>query len=150
MISRVIQGTDRIPNDSAELIHLSKSKHFAQVRRVTSPTSLHVVQNAPYHPPAAPIYSVIGPVKHSANVIVDPDKLMTPAERNEFLRLLSLYDNVFNKNFGAYNGASGPYKASLGLGPSKPPPTKPMLPLYPQTNLRTPACDQGVHRVHVY
>ena len=135
MISRVIQGTVRIPNDGAELIHLSKSEHFARIRRVVSPATLHALQDTPYVPPTAPVYSVIGPVKHSANVIVDPDKLMTPAERNDFQRLLSLYDNVFNKNFGAYNGASGPYKASLGLGPSKPPPTKPMLPLYPRTNM---------------
>ena len=137
MISQVIQGTVRIPNESAELIHLSKCKHFAQIRRVVSPTTLQTLQSFPSlpKPPSALINTAVGPVKHSANVVVDPDKIMTPEDRNDFHKLHSMYDNVFNKNFGAYNGASGPYKASIGLGPSRPPPTKPMLPLYPQTNM---------------
>ena len=137
MISRVIQGTVRIPNDSSDPIYLAKSKHFAQIRRVTSPVILSSLQDTPQTALPLPKFTepVVGPIKHSANVIVDPDNLLTTAERNEFHRLHSLYDNVFNKEYGAYNGASGPYKASIGLGPRKPPPTKPMLPLYPQTNM---------------
>ena len=77
MISRVIQGTVRIPNDGTEPIHLGKSRHFAQIRRVASLTTLNAVQD-PLHstpPSPTPIDSTIGPVKHSANVVVDPDKL---------------------------------------------------------------------------
>ena len=137
MISRVIQGTVRIPNDGVEPILLNKSGHLAQIRRVTSPAILVPPNDSSCSSTPATMATerALGPVKHSATVIVDPDKLMTESERNEFHRLHSLYDNVFNKTFGAYNGASGPYKASIGLGSTKPPPTKPMLPLYPRTNL---------------
>ena len=138
MISRVIQGTVRIPNDGAEPIHLGRSSHIAQIRRVVSLATLHDAQTPadPKPPPSVtPIELTVGPIKHSANVSVDPDCIMSAAQRSEFHRLHSLYDNVFNKTFGAYNGASGPYKASIGLGPSRPPPTKPMLPLYPRTNM---------------
>ena len=137
MISRVIQGTVRIPNDGVEPILLNKSGHLAQIRRVTSPAILVPPDDSSCSstPASMATERALGPVKHSATVIVDPDKLMTESERNEFHRLHSLYDNVFNKTFGAYNGASGPYKASIGLGSTKPPPTKPMLPLYPRTNM---------------
>ena len=39
-ISRVIQGSIRIPNHSKEPIQLNKCQHFAQIRRVTTPQYL--------------------------------------------------------------------------------------------------------------
>ena len=76
------------------------------------------------------------PTRHSDAVCLDPDNLLTPTERDQF-RILNLsYNKVFNRQFGTYNGASGPYKASICLGPVEPPCTKPMLPLYPQTNMK--------------
>ena len=132
-ISRVIQGTIRIPNDTDEPIHLPKSKHFAQIRRVTSPSVVDMSITQPQIGPVVPPNQ--GKISHSSSVLIDPDNQLTPAERERFQELLVTYDNVFNKAFGAYNGASGPYKASLNLGPAKPPSTKPQLPFYPQASL---------------
>ena len=41
-----------------------------------------------------------------------------------------------NYRSGVYNGAGGPYKASMHMGPVEPPCTKPMMPLYPQSNMQ--------------
>ena len=127
-ISRVIQGVVRVPNNTSEPIYLSKTKHFAQVRHVSSPST-----------PAVEVYPSLCtlavpqdvPTRHSDAVCLDPDNLLTQSERDQFRSLHLSYDKVFDRHFGTYNGASGPYKASICLGPVEPPCTKPMLPLYP-------------------
>ena len=101
-ISRVFREPVRIPNGSNEPIYLCKSGHFAQIRRVITPTVL-TIASSDILPPDI-IKPVIGPTKHLAGITVDPDHQMSFAERSEFHKLHSCYDNVFNKNFGAYNG----------------------------------------------
>ena len=133
-ISRVIQGTVRIPNDTEEPIHLSKSRHFAQIRRVSSPPDSTTINPLLLPPPIKRDHT--SDILHSSAISIDPDGQLTESEKNMFCELHVSYDNVFNKSYGLYNGASGPYTASLGLGSSKPPCTKPKLPLYPQTNMQ--------------
>ena len=129
-ISRVIQGSIRIPNDTEEPIHLSKSRHFAQIRRATTPLKLIDSPNIVQIPPT----NNNSKEPFSQSVLLDPDNQLTSSEKEDFRQLHLAYDNVFNKSFGTYNGASGPYKASIGLGPIEPPSTKPMLSMYPKSN----------------
>ena len=72
----------------------------------------------------------------SSTISVDPDYQFTKEERLEFTNINKLYNNVFKPNFGVYNDYSGPIRASLNLGPVKPPPIKPMLPFYNQSNMK--------------
>ncbi len=132
-ISRVIQGVVRIPNDTTEPIYLARSKHFAQVHRASAPSSVEQ-----YTPTSKVIFPTTASsnVKHSHAITIDPDNLLTSSERKAFHDLHLSYDGVFNKVFGTYNGASGPYKASIGLGPVEPPSTKPMLPRYSQSQMQ--------------
>ena len=139
-ISRVIQGTVRIPNETEEPIHISKCKHFAQVRRVTIPSlvshSAHdVFADSNYRLPPT-VTSNTKSTFFTSSISIDPDKQFTPAERFEFLQLHKGYDNVFTPNFGAYNDYSGTIRASLNLGPVKPPSTKPRLPFYHHSNMK--------------
>ena len=131
-ISRVIQGSVRIPNDTEEPIHLSRSKHFAQIRRVTTPVKS---MDPPIIVQTPPVDN-ISKEPFSRSILLDPDNQLTSSEKEGFHQLHLAYDNVFNKSFGTYNGASGPYKASIGLGPIEPPSTKPMLPMYPKSNMQ--------------
>ena len=131
MISRVIQGMVRIPNHTNEPIFVPRSAHFAQVLRVSVPTP---VASCTTPSPSHTFQPLI--TKHSISISVDPDNMLTPSEREAFKDLHLNYDNVFNKVFSTYNGASGPYKASIGLGPVEPPSTKPMLPHYSQSNMQ--------------
>ena len=39
-ISRVMQGTVRIPNNNDDFIHICKSQYIAQIRRVVTPPSV--------------------------------------------------------------------------------------------------------------
>ena len=53
-ISRVIQGTVRIPNLGHEPIRLSKSQHIAQIRRVTTPAQSAIDVSSPPVPSIVP------------------------------------------------------------------------------------------------
>ena len=46
-LTRVIQGTVRIPNLSNEPVHIAKSQHIAQIRRVITPSLIEEVMDNP-------------------------------------------------------------------------------------------------------
>ena len=133
-ISRVIQGTIRIP------IHISKCKHFAQIRRVTIPSVLNpsindIADHSNHMLPNKGVTARNGTLS-SSTISTDPGTLFTKEERLEFIKLNKGYDHVFKPNFGAYNDYSGNIRASLNLGPIKPPSTKPRLPFYQHSNMK--------------
>ena len=89
-ITRVIQGTVRIPNLTNEPIPLKRSMHIAQVRRVSSP-DLSIVQ---------PQHTLLKPPTHckpySSTTTIDPSgKLLTKTERLKFAELHQDYDQRF-------------------------------------------------------
>ena len=133
-ISRVIQGTVRIPNDTDEPIHLSKTKHFAQIRRVSTPTTVPAEHNTQDCLTNNTQHDIAG-VSYSLPIVLD-DQLNT-TQKEAFRKLHLTYDQVFNPSYGVYNGASGPYKAGIQLGTVEPPSSKPMLPLYPRSNMQS-------------
>ena len=60
-------------------------------------------------------------VSHSASIQIDPDSILPQAVRADFHSLLREYDSVFDPQFPGYNGAAGPYKAKVNMGPVEPP-----------------------------
>ena len=130
-ITRVIQGTVRIPNLTNEPIPLKRSMHIAQVRRVSSP-DLTIVQ---------PKHTLLKPPTHckpySSTTTIDPSgKLLTKTERIKFAELHQDYDQQFCPVISLYNGYSGNVKAYIDMGPISPPPNKPKMPLYNQSTTR--------------
>jgi hypothetical protein len=69
-------------------------------------------------------------ISHSASISIDPDMQLTVDERHAFVKLHGRYDQVFNKNIGKYNDASGRVRASINMGPVPPPAHKARLPAY--------------------
>ena len=72
---------------------------------------------------------------HSASVQVDPDTILPQAVSADFNSLLREYDSVFDPQFPGYNGAAGPYKAKVNMGPVEPPQRKGRLPQYARDKL---------------
>ena len=135
-ISRVVQGTIRIPNLSEEPIKLSKSQHIAQLRRVTTPDNSPA---SPDHHPMLPLMLTKASPSgvYSSKIHVDPDNILTKDERESFHAINKQFDNTFSPNFGVYNNNSGYFRAKLNIGPVEPPPMKGKLPLYGQNDFQT-------------
>ena len=133
-ISRVIQGSIRIPNQSAEPIKINKCQHFAQIRRVTTSEILTSITQTPVLPAPSPKNQPATP--YSSAVATDPDKLLPPEIRQKFHDLHIKWDNVFNPRFGRYNGASGPFMGHIRFGNVEPPSTKTKIPFYNQSNMQ--------------
>ena len=135
-ISRVIQGSVRIPNHTDEPVRIGKCQHFAQIRRVTTSDILASYSTPiPLSPPPATL-PPSPPLHHSAAVHTDHDLILPSDVRRKFLDLQRRYDGVFNPRFGRYNGASGPFEGQIKLGNVEPPPTKTKIPFYNQSNLQ--------------
>ena len=105
-LSRVIQGRIRIPNDSPEPISLSRSQHFAQIRRVTDN-----IKNTNIDEPPQVITS-----KETVDLItIDPNNLLSTLQKKAFIQTNTCFKDVFDPKFGAYNDASGSVRASKNM-----------------------------------
>jgi hypothetical protein len=65
---------------------------------------------------------------YSNSVSIDPDKILTVAERKRFENLHHQYETVFNPTIGKYNDASGRIRATINIRTQLPPKTKIYLP----------------------
>ena len=127
-ISRVIDGRLRIPNNTDEPIKLSKSQHFALIRRVTSP-QMQVDSNTS----GTTKPSVKSKLDTHALISVNPDNnMMSRTDVMSFNQLHKEYADVFLPVTSPYNDHSGRIRAHLTMGPVPPPPRKGQLPLYSQ------------------
>lgn len=131
-LSRVIGGTLRIPNETNEPVHVSKSQHLATIRRVTTPSMEHLKANQLRKPPEQSSTKI----PFSSTINIDPDNTLTSEEKGRFLKLHETFDNVFNPQFGVYNDRSGRIRAKLNLGKVIPPSRKPKLPIYTHSQLQ--------------
>ena len=126
-ITASVGGKVRIPNLTKEPLRLNRNEHVCQIRPV-------------YVPERTDEIAISKPLsvtsqKHSQNVLLNPDKLLSPEITAEFASLLDEYDDVFNTNFKGYNGASGPFQAKVNMGPVLPPQRKGRLPQYARDKL---------------
>ena len=72
---------------------------------------------------------------HSDSITVDPDSRLLPNDVADFNEIHKRFDDVFNANFTGYNGAYGPIKATVNMGPVLPPQRKGRVPQYSRNKL---------------
>lgn len=126
----------RIPNDTEDPIVLRKNEHFCQVLEVDSPLEVNISTELPsIHVNNITSKDSITPVLHSSKVILDPDQILPNDVRSEFQSVLEEYDHVFDPIYKGYNGASGPFKAVVNMGPVLPPQRKGRVPQYSRDKL---------------
>ena len=134
-----VAGKVRIPNLSSQPLLLHRNAHFCQVRPVSV-----VTPEGSYAPgippptvsgPPCPSSRFGGPGCHSQSVSLDPDNILPDKLKRQFHDLHEEYDDVFDPNFGGYNGAAGPFEAVVNMGPVQPPQRKGRLPLYARNTL---------------
>ena len=75
------------------------------------------------------------PGYHSEQVSVDPDGIFSPDEKRNTLSLLKEFDRVFDPVIPGYNGAAGPIKGVVNMGPVQPPQRKGRMPQYARGQL---------------
>jgi len=126
-----VSGRIRLPNttDSPQL--LKRNEHFCQIRSVFIPTVDKVSEesNLPRTSPTSLSHG-----KFSDQVQLDPHHILTPETRKEFSDLIQEHDDVFDLSTDCYNGASGPVKAVVNMGPVQSSQIKPQPSLLPDVD----------------
>ena len=130
MVTQHASGTVRIPNLSDFPVSVKRHQHLAQIRSVCSPDDIVFTQEDRGKPSSAPLKGL-----HSAEVLVDPDGLLSSEDRIEFLSLHEKYDSVFDPSISKYNDASGKIRAHVNIGSVAPPKSKAVLPSYCRSNM---------------
>ena len=75
-------------------------------------------------------------LKDHEKVVIDPDKRLSKNQQSQFQVLHDKYRDVFDKtSLGLYNGASGPLKVVINMGPTMPPQRKGRMPVYNRSQL---------------
>ena len=72
---------------------------------------------------------------YSSDVQIDSDHQLSDSLRCKFEQVTREYDNVFNPSFAGYNGAVGPFKATVNMGPVQQGQRKGRLPQYGKDRL---------------
>jgi len=62
----------------------------------------------------------LNPGNYSNTVVLDPDNILSSETKQKFRTTLYEFDNVFSPDLTGYNGAVGPLKATVNMGPVLP------------------------------
>ena len=129
-----VGGKIRLVNSSSEPIVIIKNDHICQARLV----AVHVPANTPT--PGPPSLAPKPPPHekhsyHSEQVSLDPDNTLPPDDKGSFITLLKEFDRVFDPVIPGYNGAAGPIKGIVNMGPVLPPQRKGRMPQYARDQL---------------
>ena len=117
-LSHIIGGVVRIENTSPLPIVIPKHSHFADIKPVChTDISQHIKANQSLYPKPTP--SV--PVCEIDKIVLDPDNVLQPQERQIFKDINQKYAEVFLSKPGKYNGILGNLDARLVLGNTEPP-----------------------------
>jgi len=121
---------------TGEAFSLSKSQHFAMIRRVVTPQDLPMFDHP--HQLTPPKSSTHSALIHHAFLMLFNSILTSNSTTNSgsFQNLHKNYDWVFNLAFGAYIDYSGTIRAKVNHGHAHPPPQKGRLSFYKQSNLQ--------------
>ena len=123
------EGEIKLTNNASEPVLIKKDEQFAQVRHIDSIGSEVAQGNVP---PVSPILKIPGP--YADTIQVDPSKRLSNEHREAFKVINSEFDEVFSPELGKYNGASGPIKHVINMGPSLPKQRKGRNPQYSRGN----------------
>lgn len=128
-MTRAVAGHVRTCNTTENPIVIGKHQHIAYVHTDssfgTSPQDISIFSTL-----SEPVPEI--QKNYSAQINVDPDKLLSNDTRSQFHKLNSYYDEVFDPMVGKYNDASGRIRATINIGPVPPTPCKGRVP--PQYN----------------
>ena len=131
-ITETVGGRIRIVNSSSDPIHLPKNEHFCQVLHTIEANTQNETSPIAVRQASLQTKDVL---RHSVNVNLDPDNLLSPELRNRFHSILTEYDSVFDPKITGYNGAVGPFQAIVNMGPTQPPQRKGRVPQYARNKL---------------
>ena len=126
-----VQGKVRLTNTTDHPLVLKRNEHFCQVRQTS--VSDNVGQSA--YIATKREAPVTYPKYHSDLVKVDPDGQLDTESRTELHKITREFDDVFSPSFKGYNGALGPFKGEVNMGPVLPPQRKGRLPQYSRNQL---------------
>ena len=132
-IVEAVGSSVRLVNHKASPIHVAKSQHICQASLAVSTDDPTLVQERAQ-------YAAVTPTSSSEHIklddiSVDPDSVLPTEIRAKFVALHQEFKEVFSARYKGYNGASGPFTASVNMGPVLPPQRKGKLPLYNRKNL---------------
>jgi len=133
-VTSVIDGLIRIPNNSRDIISVTKHQHIAQARFVYLVSSISSSAN-PTDSLKAQMTNTLPSRDVLASISLDPDKQLTTIEKQCFIDVHMRYESVFNPSIGKYNDKSGKVRASINIGPVEPPSQKGRLPSYNRKNM---------------
>ena len=128
-----VAGKIRIPNLTSEAVVLKRHEHFGQASTVYEPVNDKTFQKSLKCTKVRT--STVTPESTLSLLQIDPDNILPQDVRNEFHKLHEKHIQVFNTKFEGYNGASGPFKAHVNLGPVQPPQRKGRVPQYAKDKL---------------
>lgn len=120
-----VSGSIRIPNLTLEPHTVKRNDHICKIRSTFCPETANAEPTILPKPVRSKTVT-----NFSENVRIDPDSILTEEMRSRFRHLLHQHDIVFNPNFSGYNGAAGPIKAHVNMGPVQPPQRKGRVPQY--------------------
>ena len=155
-VVEVIEGHISVQNKSAHPVSLKKFEHVATARHIleySDPENI-VEESAAQESTEVRSVEVTKKVNHidmvvdpdeaqveerledHEKVVVDPDKRLSKKQQSQFQVLHQEYSDVFDKSsLGLYNGASGPLKVVINMGPTMPPQRKGRMPVYNRSQL---------------
>ena len=122
----------RILNDTDTPKILKRNDHFCQIQSVFSPSIKEPYTNDSI---SIPEPKTITKGLHSDQVILNPDVLLDDNTVTKFNQLHEEFDSVYDPNFPGYNGAYGPIKGVVNMGPVLPPQRKGRIPQYSRDKL---------------
>lgn len=146
-IIQSVGGKVRIPNLTSSPLIVKRNVHFCQVRPAELIDERSTTPTAATPCPAVSVCkasSSTGPPSTSPNQLklpyhcdikLDLDGLMDTPTREQFAQTHQEFSAVFNPQFHVYNGAVGPFEATVNMGPTQPPQRKGHIPLYGRNNL---------------
>ena len=131
-IVETVAGKVRISNPTSEPKLIKKNEHLCQAIHV----SIVSIEDSSRYSTSS-IAQVIPQktVPYSSSVKVDPENILTFEDRNKFINTLKKFDGVFSPDITGYNGAYGPFKAVVNMGPVQPPQRKGRVPQYARDRL---------------
>ena len=132
-IIEAVGGKLRILNDTSEPQTIHKHEHFCQVRHTTE--LIYNVSTSENRVMKEDASKSLTTTYYTDTVKIDPDNILPTNTRSKFQALLQQYDTVFDSNIVGYNGAVGPFEATVNMGPVQPPQRKGRCPQYARDKL---------------
>ena len=131
----------RLVNSSQETKLIGRHKHLSQILLTEETSSFTSTPSLSSLPQSVKPKSSL---PFSSSVSIEPDNILPEDRRVKFRQLLQTYGRIFDPDITGYNGAAGPFLASMNIGPVQPPhppslTKRPRSPVLPEPTRRAPS-----------